>query len=218
MTTLTATTAHHRSVTARLDQWLVPEGRELTTNLGKALEKAPELRSHNPSVPSRLNHAARMLLAGLVVDELRHRLPQPLSGMLLEGIRLHEALVTAAERTLVDSTADGGVSLFRRTLQARHTVDVDVVMSPLTVTLPFVLTVDFDVIGAHAVVHEGKLCELSLDDPGLLGRVIVYEGEPYEKKLHEQRGTLRIGGKLPPFEPVQILSDERVMQLRSSAT
>ena len=218
MRTITATTGHHRSVDDRLDHWLVPEGRELTTNLGKAMERAPELRTHAASGRSRLNHAARMLLAGMVVDQLRQGLPQRLSDMLLQGMRLHEALVAAAERTLRDPTADGQVGLFRRTLQARHAVDVDVVMTPLTVTLPFVLTIDFDVAGATGMVRDGRLCELSLDDPAMLGRVVVYQGEVYEKKLHEQKGVLRIGGALPPFEPVRILSAERELLLRRPAT
>ena len=218
MTALTATTRRHRDVAARLDEWLVPEARELTSSLGTAMANAPELRPHAPSAPSRLNHAARMLLAGMVVDELRRCLPQALSAMLLQGVRLHEALVTAAERTLADPTADGDVSLGRRTLEARHSVDVDVEMAPFTMNLPFVLGIDFDVVGARATVRDGRLCELSLDDPAMVGRVTVYTGEVYEKRLYEQKGVLRVGGALPPFEPVQILSDERELRVRGLAT
>ena len=218
MSTLTATTSHHHRVPARLDRWLIPEGRELTANLGSAMAKAPELQSHAPSAPPRLNHAARMLIAGMVVDQLRQRLPQPLADMLLQGVKLHEALVTAAERTLADPSVDSEVSLYRRTLRAGHSVDVDVVMTPLVVTLPLTLTIDFDVVDAHATVHDGRLCGLSLDDPAMVGRVTVYEGEVYEKKLYERKGVLRIGGALPPFEPVQILGEEQELRLRRPTT
>src|SRR5262249_21509269 len=97
-------------------------------------------------------------------------------------------------------------------------VDVDVVMPPLTMQLPFVLTLDFDVVGAHAVVRDGRMWELSMDDPDMVGRVVVYEGKPYEKRLYEQKGVLRVAGSLPPFEPVQILSDDEELRLRRRTT
>jgi hypothetical protein len=209
MTTV-ATTRDRKAVTATINEWLVPEARELTPKVGSVVAREPQLHARGAENRSKLNKAARLTLAALIVHELRKALPDDLVELMVTGMLGHSALLEAARTTAGDPAADGRVHLFRHTIHLHHSVDVEAVAPAFRIKLPFELDIDIDVVAADAAVADGRLRSLSLPDPALTGTVTVHA-----EKVYEQKGVLRIGRTLPFDPPRALLPEQEERALRA---
>jgi hypothetical protein len=209
MTTV-ATTRDRKGVTATINEWLVPEARELTPKVGNVVAREPHLQARGAENRSKLNKAARLTLAALIVHELRKALPDDLVELMVTGMKGHSALVEAARTTAGDPAADGHVHLFRHTIHLHHSVDVEAVAPAFRIKLPFELNIDIDVVAADATVADGRLRSLSLPDPTLTGTVTVHS-----EKVYEQKGVLLLGRTLGFDPPRAILPEQEELDLRA---
>lgn len=204
-----AETRDRGTVAANLDEWLLPEGRELTTHVAAEASKAPQLQSRRAEHHARFTKAARLLVAAEVVHQLRRALPDQLVDLLLRGMAEHTLLQTAARETVGNLQARAPVHLAEHTVHVQHAVDVDVSSPVFRIVLPFVLEVDFTVVSADGVVSGGRLTELELADPEVVGRV-----RARDQVVYEEKGALHLGRKVSLGPGLRLLSEAEETRLR----
>jgi hypothetical protein len=208
--TTTIDTRQRGTLPATLDEFLVPEARELTPHVGRAVAKAPQRQSRSRKHLARLTHTARLTLAAEIVHELRGALGEDLMDLLVAGLKEHQALREAARSSLTDGVP-ASVRLARHVVHSGHTVDVTVVSPLFRIDLPFELDLAFDVLEATGQVADGRLCRLTIPDPTVTGTVDVYD-----KEVYRQEGTLHAGGSLGLGAGVRILSEQEERELLAS--
>jgi hypothetical protein len=204
-----ADTRDRGTVAANLDEWLLPEGRELTTHVAAEAVKSPQLQSRSAEHHARLTKAARLVVAGEVVHQLRRALPDQLMDLLLQGMAEHTLLQTAARETVGVPESRAPVHLAEHTVHVQHAVDVDISSPVFRIVLPFVLEIDFTVVSADGMVTGGRLTELELADPQVVGRV-----RARDQVVYEEKGALHLGHKVSLDPGLRLLSEAEESRLR----
>jgi hypothetical protein len=208
----TIDTRQRGTVTATVDEFLLPEHGDLSRQVGRVVSRAPQRQSRSEKNLARVTRAARLTVAEQVVHELRGVLGDGLVDLLLAGIKEHDALREAA-RTTLRGGPPAPVRLARHVVHSNHTVEVKVISPVFRIDLPFDVDLAFDVLDVKGEVADGRLRALTLPDPGVTGTV-----EVYDKEVYRQAGTLRTGGSIPLGAGVRILGEQEEEALRAGGS